>query len=261
MSAHIGASIDGKRDTSATTCTPGTHPKIRTKQVRQALVAALAALGCAILSPAPVSAATAFGGDRTDKRAIWYKPTGAEANRCEGNDNDTQRQLGCVIGIMQSSGASPQAIVFTRRLAAQTGNIGYLSKLTNYGPLALGTVEWPFMENTNAHSDSDFYILNGRPALVAGSTGCADNDPSLASNPSFQRLKRQHPNIMTWEGTVFVSERPLPDGGERFVFSCPLGEYHAAAGEWKAIFALDFDVGENFIGHRLLRISADRAGP
>ena len=197
--------------------------------------------------------------DKVDARAIWSRPHAANTSRCEGSDNNAHRQLACVAGEMASRGASAEAVAFTRRLAALTGQVGYLSKLRSYGQLALATVEWPFMENTNAHSDSDDYIVNGTPRIVAGSTGCADNDSSLIGSAAYRRLRRVHPDVTTWEGTEFVGESALPGGGERFVFSCPLGGYHAEAGRWNAIFALDFDVAGTFVGHKLLRISEGRA--
>jgi hypothetical protein len=193
--------------------------------------------------------------DGIDARAIWHEPAKVDATRCEGNDNDTRRQLACVVGIMKQSGAAEEAIAFTRRLAAQAREVGYISKLKEFGSVSLATVEWPFRRNTNAHSDIDFYILNGSPSLVGGSSGCADNDRSLVDSPDFKRLKRQHPDITTWEGTEFVGESILRGDGERFVFSCPLGESHADAGHWNAYFALDFNARGRLLGHTLLRIS------
>lgn len=204
-----------------------------------------------------VAFASDLTSERVDARAIWVVPHSVNPDKCEGNDSDLRHQVACVARLMNQSGASRQAVDFTRRLAAQTKNIGYLSKLRSFGPLALGTVEWPFMQNTNAHSDSGDYILNGNPEFISGTAGCADNDPSFLSSPAFQRLKHRHPNISTWEGTSFVSESALADGGASFVFSCPLGEFHAEAGRWNALIALDFDASGKFLGHKLIRISGE----
>ncbi|HLY05704.1 MAG TPA: hypothetical protein VKR31_08155 [Rhizomicrobium sp.] len=193
---------------------------------------------------------------RIDSRAIWIEPHGVDTGQCDSTDDALQRQLTCVLGKMQQAHASPEALAFTRWYAATSQDIGYVSKIRNYGPVSLATVELPLRRRTNAHTDSAFELVNGTPNPVHGDTGCSENDASLLASRDFQRLKEGRPNLTTWEGTDFVSAAMLPGGVQRFVFSCPLGEYHAAAGQWLAWFALDFDAGGHFLGHRLLKISA-----
>lgn len=207
----------------------------------------LAAQFAAAASPSPVG--------KIDSRAIWTEPRGVDTSRCDGSDNSPGRQLACVLDMMRQAHAAPEALAFTRWYAATVKDIGYVSKLREYGSISLATVELPLRRKTNAHTDSAFEIVNGAPNPVHGNTGCSDSDAALEASRVFQRLKQQNPNLATWEGTGFVKETGLPGGAQRFVFSCPLGEYHAAAGEWLAFFGLDFDAKGRFLGHRLLKIS------
>lgn len=213
------------------------------------LLAVAFAQAAAVDSPPPVPIG------KIDARAIWTEPRGVDTSRCDNPDNVLRRQLDCVLNLMRHAHASPEALAFTRWYASVKQDIGYVTKIRVYGPVSLATVALPLRRNTNAHTDSAFEILNGTPNPVHGDTGCSDNDAQLLASRDFQRLEKQHPNISTWEGTGFANATTLPGGVQRFVFSCPLGDYHAAAGSWFAFFALDFDRRGKFLGHRVLRIS------
>lgn len=193
---------------------------------------------------------------RIDSHAVWTEPRGVDTSRCDNPDSVLQRQLACVLDKMRQAHASPEALAFTRWYATISRDIGYVSKLEVYGRVSLATVELPLRRSTNAHTDSAFEIVNGTPNPVHGDTGCSDTDAQLLASRVFQRLKKNHPELSTWEGTEFANATMLPGGVQRFVFSCPLGEYHAAAGQWLAFFALDFGERGKFLGHRLLKISA-----
>jgi hypothetical protein len=194
---------------------------------------------------------------RVGARALWHEPAGAGTTNCEGRDNDVRRQLHCVIVIMKQSGATGRAVEFTRRFSAKLGEICFLSNLQSFGPVALATVAVPFRRNTNAHTDSEFAIVNGDPGFIR----VDDNEAVrsvLAGSPAFLQLKSKHPNIDIWEGTVFEGTHGLPGGGHQFVFSYPLGEYHAEAGRWNASVAFDFAPGGAFAGRKVLTITGQR---
>lgn len=212
-----------------------------------------------LLSALPWAAAqTPWPIGKIDARAIWTEPRGGDTSRCDSAGDALPRQLACILQMMRRARAASEAIAFTRWYAATSRDVGYLSKLRAYGPVSLATVELPLRRDTNAHTDRTFEIVNGIPNPVRGDVGCSDTDPSLHASRDFRRLKQHHPDLTTWEGTDFVNATMLPGGVQRFVFSCPLGEYHAAAGQWLAFFTLDFDAGGKFLGHRLLKISAAR---
>jgi hypothetical protein len=194
---------------------------------------------------------------RVGARAIWREPAGAGTANCEGRDNDVRRQLHCVIVIMKQSGATERAVEFTQRFFAQLGEVCFLSNLQPFGPVALATIALPFRRNTNAHIDSEFAVVNGDPGFVR----VDDNEAvrsALAGSPAFLQLKRKHPNIDIWEGTVFTGAHGLSAGGYRLVFSYPLGEYHAEAGRWNASVAFDFAPGGSFAGRKVLVITGPR---
>lgn len=232
------------------------HPSLRGLEMLGKAVACATLMAITFLSVMQPAQAEPSRVGRIDFRAVWTEPHGVDASRCDSPDASPPRQLACVLDMMRQGHATAEALAFTRWYAATANDIGYVSKLRDYGSTALATVELPLRRRTNAHTDSAFEILNGTPNPVHGDTGCADDDASLLASTDFQRLKQRHPNLSTWEGTDFVTEAALPGGAQRFVFSCPLGEYHAAAGQWLAFFALDFDAKGRFLGHRLLKISA-----
>ena len=195
--------------------------------------------------------------DRPGARAIWREPSGAGAQNCEGRTNDTGRQLACVIGIMKASDATAETVEYARRFSAQFGEICYLSNLQSFGPVSLATLALPFRRNTNAHTDNEYAIVNGDPPFIRVDDNGAVRS-ALAENPAWSQLKRKHPNIDIWEGTIFVGAHGLPGGFYRLVFSYPLGEYHAEAGRWNASVAFDFTPGGRFVARKLIEISGPR---
>lgn len=211
------------------------------------IVAALGLTGSAAAEPAA----------GLDVRAAWHEPAGAGTVNCEGQDNNVQRQLGCVVKIMKATGATPGAIGFARRCPALFGEICFISNLHSFGPLALVTVALPFRRNTNAHADSEFAIANGLPSFIRIDDRNALQS-AFANNPAWLRLARKHPNMDIWEGTTFTGEHAMPGGAWRFVFSYPLGTYHAEAGRWNAAVAFTFAPDGTFAGRELLAITGPR---
>ena len=192
--------------------------------------------------------------DKLGARAVWREPAGAGTSNCEGRNNDFHRQLGCVARIMKSSGATAEAIEFAQRYSTQSDEICYLSKLQPFGPVSLATLALPFRRNTNAHTDNEYAIVNGAPSFIrVDDTGAVQS--ALADRPVWLRLKREHPDIDVWEGTVFAGGGSRAGGGYRLVFSYPLGTYHAEAGRWNASIAFDFAADGTFYGRRLLAIT------
>jgi len=194
---------------------------------------------------------------RLGARAIWREPAGAGTPACEGGDNDLRRQLRCVFDIMKSSGATKRAIEFARRCSAELGDVCYLSNLRSFGTVSLATLALSFRRNTNAHTDSEYAIVNGDPSFIR-----VDDKEGVQSalnkSPAWLQLKRKHPNIDIWEGTTFVGAHMLPGGGCRLAFSYPLGTYHAEAGRWNASVAFDFGAGGAFAGRKFLQITGPR---
>lgn len=210
-----------------------------------------------VVAAAMPGAGTAQPPAALNMRAMWHEPAGAGTPNCEGRDDNVQRQLGCVVKLMKASGATPRAIGFARRCQVLFGEICFISNLQPFGPLALATIALPFRRNTNAHTDSEYAIANGAPDFIR----VDDRDAlqtALASNPAWLRLIRKHSNIDVWEGTAFSGAHAMPDGGWRFLFSYPLGTYHAEAGRWNASVAFDFAPGGRFAGRKLLAITGPR---
>jgi hypothetical protein len=177
-------------------------------------------------TPAP-SANGQFGPE-----AVWNAPTPNGLTQFEDCFNQAGSKLDCVISVMQTSGARPQAIEFTRLLQGQ----GFMTAFTEDGTVDLAMVMYP-----GRMSDSVQYVLvNGTPPLVLAEDVWKID---ITRAGDYMNLAEKYPQVMIWASTDrFDHVEKTPDGGQRFVFSYPLvNGCHACAVVGHALVAFDFN--------------------
>ena len=167
---------------------------------------------------------------RVGPEAVWNPPRDVFlmiGRECGG------KSAGCLPGLMDQSGASTQAIEFSRSLHGE----GYLEAFRTMGRVDLGTIAYPFRANDNEVPA----LINGKPPVVDVQSSAASL--VLAGDPYYDAILRKHPHA-GWLGDTptFKKMETLPPGGQRFVFSFALQDgCHACAILGKTWFAMDFD--------------------
>ncbi|MBA4396564.1 MAG: hypothetical protein C0394_04165 [Syntrophus sp. (in: bacteria)] len=151
----------------------------------------------------------------------------------------------CFIDGMQKSGASPQAVAFTKSI----GNLGYMQALRKLGPVDIALVVYPFRANEN----QGFLLINGNPPQIDVDDLSLLSPEGLKKDPRYNRLKRKYPALMLWPGDRSDRDYPLPetrpDGGQRFTVRYRLlNGCHACELAGYAGYAFEFDKTGQFLG-------------
>lgn len=201
-------------------------------------------------------------GDYEEVKALQLsEPIGPEAvwNSDEQSQKKLHEECGslagpvdrCFISFMEKSGATPQAVAFTKL----TDMRGYLRGFRKTGAVDIAYVAYPFRANENY----GYLLVNGDPAMVDVDNLNALPKEQLESNKAYVKLAAKYQDIAIWPGDRFTTERPtmegLPDGGQRFVVEYRLTNFcHACEVIGKARFGFDFDPKGKFLGIKALQV-------
>jgi uncharacterized protein YecT (DUF1311 family) len=200
--------------------------------------------------PAASPAPTPIGSDPASHfgpTAIWNPPD-IVRQRIQSDCMPAQGPAAlttCVTGIMQETGASADAIRFTRLLRGE----GYMTDFRQAGNLGIATTFYPFRANDN----DSVCIVNGSPALVDPDQLSANID--IRNDALYPSLAAKYPQVMSWPHAAFKEARATANG-EQLVFGMVLlNGCHACEVAGAATVALDFDGLGRLLGTRLLGLS------
>ncbi len=163
--------------------------------------------------------------------------------------------INCVLDYMKKSGASEEAIKFSREINDKLfGVTGYLEKFEEKGLIDLGFVMLPGRANTNGA----YVLLNGSQPLISTEPD-PEYEPDITRDPNYPSLKQQYPNLIFWTAQAsFISAQAKADGGQRFIFSYNLlNGGHAGEVLGTGEVAFDFDRYGVFKGTKLLKLVPD----
>ena len=157
----------------------------------------------------------------------------------------------CFVAQMQKSGASPQAVAFTKL----TENMGYLRDFREAGRVDVAYVNYPFRANEN----QGCLLVNGDPPVIdVDDTSAIPND-DLVKNAQYAELTRKYPAVTIFpgdrNGTAYPSAERLADSGQRFVVTYRLlNGCHACERIGDVSFAFDFDRTGKFLGRKFVAV-------
>jgi hypothetical protein len=162
-----------------------------------------------------------------------------------GKSGSYSNSIDCVIALMKSSGASMQAIEFTRNLQG----IAFMSSFKEYGIVDLAEITYPPRANNNV----EYILVNGNPQIVYVEDGYKV-DVTLDSN--YPALQQKYPNIQIEGGeNSFINMESPSQGGQQFIFSFALVDgCHACQTDKSAYIAFDFNSTGQFESMKLMYI-------
>lgn len=158
----------------------------------------------------------------------------------------------CFAAQMQKSGATPEAVRFTKL----TDNTGYMRDFREAGRVDVAYVDYPFRANEN----QGCLLVNGSPAMIDVDNLSVMPQSDLAKDPRYAALAKKYPNITVFpgdrSGTAYPAAEKLPGGGQRFVVGYRLVDgCHACARVGSAKFAFDFDRAGKLLGAKVVGVS------
>jgi len=168
--------------------------------------------------------------------SVW-EPLLDEATLARLHECGGDRPSECVTAIMQSSGASSQAIEFFKMTR------WFLSDFQEMGTVDLGRIVDPWRANDNVQ----YAFLNGSPLVVYPEEEV--RPAAIELDPNYDALVPSFPNLSLWPGdSVFEVLGVSEQGGQRFVleFSLVDGCHACGTGHFARVafdFALDGTYG------------------
>ncbi|WP_157745182.1 hypothetical protein [Luteimonas chenhongjianii] len=208
----------------------------------------MARLACALLlcaltaCQAPAVVPEASGTFTTtpplDADAVWS----GTAEACRG---DLGPVVDCLRATMEATGASPEALAASARMA-EDGEAGYIARWQTIDGVDVATTEFPFRANTN----------QGTWLIDASRRICdVDADPFAAADSDRQDIadfRAAHPDAMLFAPAHLEGTQPLDGGGVRLVFATPMRSCHACADVATLRVGYDFDDARRFTGRRVI---------
>lgn len=196
--------------------------------------------------------------------AVWIPSADALAvirKKC-GEAADPTQQENCSLDEMETAGASPEAIAFSKRVA----NIGviYMRAFREVERVDIAYIEYAF----RANELDGVFLVNGDPSPIDVDDEDLIPKAKLQGNGSYAALAQQYPNVSLWPGDRFDAKTPALSnsgwGTQTFLVHYVLRDgCHACAQIGTAIVAFDFDNQGKFEGTRITSVvsSKDSAAP
>ena len=190
------------------------------------------------VEPASILTSSGFGPE-----AVWN--IDGNISKYQNCFNDPSTSIDCVMTLMQSSGASSQAIAFTAMLQG----ISFMSSFKEFGVVDLAEITYPSRANNNV----EYVLLNGNPQIIYIEDGYKVD---LTHDSNYSVLQQKYPNIQIEGGeNNFINMEQISQGGQQFIFSFALVDgCHACQTDKFAYIAFEFEGTGQFEGMRLMYI-------
>ena len=166
----------------------------------------------------------------------------------------------CFITQMSASGASPEAIAFTRTYAEQNG--GTIAFLQGFRPVDLVDVGYAYFP-AGADFSQRWLLLNGTPAIIDVDDLSRLPQADMEKDPAFGALRKRYPKVTLFDGNRSSESVPEmqtgSDGTQEFTIDYPLKDHcRACATLGTARFSFDFDPTGRLVAVKFLSVTTTR---
>jgi WD40 repeat protein len=179
------------------------------------------------------------------KNSVWSPKTNETATAVQ-ECLFTADIKSCMQGIMEQTGASPEAI----QLMQYFEGLAYLDDFVEVGRVDIGSIFYPFWPNGNIQT----LLVNGDPRIVHTDNFVDVNN--VCSSESADLFDRYPDAFADFVSSRYEYYHDLPGGGQRFVFSYPIMDgCRACPVVGYAFVAYDFSDLGYFLSPRVLTVS------
>ena len=213
-----------------------------------ALLISTVAFAQAPPSQTPLQPGTIMG--RLTATSVWQMPSTFLAAAHTACDSAPPTNFAeCFISQMGKAGAPPAAVMFTRMLHRQSGDVGIMSGFNAVGPVDVAFIVYPLRANTN----NGILFVNGTPKIVNGEDLKLLDQKAMQQSPQFQNTVAQFPKTSLWpgdrDGTTWPNANTNSEGGKSFTLGYPLlNGCHACEKVGTAEFNWKFGPTGKFLG-------------
>lgn len=193
-----------------------------------------------------------------EKSAVWKPgPTFLETLHARCDTLAFPRLGKCLASLMKESGASPEALAFTRCMGKEAWLRAFLEK----GRVDVAYLTYPFRANEN----QGILLVNGDPSPIDVDNLDLLTQAELKQDIIYGELAKRYPDISLWQGDRYGMETPVvePLAKKRLRFYVGYllrNGCHACEKIGSAIFAFDFDAEGKYLGDRLMMVTDTTQG-
>jgi hypothetical protein len=153
---------------------------------------------------------------------------------------------GCFLSEMQSAGASPEALAFSKSFAEN--GVAFARAFRKVGPVDVAYIEYAF----RANEFDGVLLVNGQPPIIDVDNEKFVSPENFSKDSAYAALAKKYPHISIWPGDRYHSNKPVVkhlESGKAFVVDYLLRDgCHACAQVGTASLRFDFDKQGKFIG-------------
>jgi predicted secreted protein len=204
-------------------------------------------------APRPQTPAKPSSGSkaRVTPAAVWNPSAEVlAAIRAKCGERDPAPIETCFLSEMESAGASPEAIAFSKSLAS--GGVVYLRAFRKVARVDVAYIQYAF----RANELEGVLLVNGDPSPIDVDDESQYPVTELQKYPSYAAIADKFPNVSLWPADRANPQLPKPDatgwGTQSFLVDYILRDgCHACAQIGTATFAFTFDAQGKFQGARV----------
>lgn len=180
--------------------------------------------------------------------AVWNPtPQILSAIREKCGEGDPSGLNSCFLSEMQSAGASPQAIAFTKSIAGS--GLARVRAFRKADLVDIAYIEYAF----RANELDGVLLVNGDPSIIDVDSGEFASQANFSKDPTYAALAKKYPHVSIWPGDRYHTTKPtirhLASGGQSFVVDYVLRDgCHACAQIGTASLTFGFDEHGRFSG-------------
>jgi hypothetical protein len=176
---------------------------------------------------------------------VWDAPDEA-IQRIRDQCASAVNQRACFISIMKNSGASLQAIAFTRQFKK---GVGYLKSFNRQGPVDIAKIVCPLIPNSNEAT----FLVNGKPSMIDVSELTYLSRIDIRKDKLYSTLKKKDKDIRIWpDDTIEPVVQPGINDRTEVEIKFPLKSCPTCQILGYAVVVYDFDHTGRFLGVRLI---------
>lgn len=211
------------------------------------LFAVSVCLGCVCSLAQKPADSTQASGQPVSSAAVWNpSPQILSAIREKCGRGDPGGVNGCFLSQMQSAGASPEALAFSKSFA--DNGAAFVRAFRNVGPVDVAYVEYAL----RANEFDGVLLVNGQPPIINVDSGKFASQENFSKDPTYAALAKKYSHISIWPGDRYHTSQPVVkhlESGKAFVVDYLLRDgCHACAQIGTASLSFDFDKQGKFIG-------------
>ncbi|HXN71904.1 MAG TPA: hypothetical protein VN861_05040 [Candidatus Acidoferrales bacterium] len=144
-----------------------------------------------------------ISGQHVGSAVVWNpSPQILSAIREKCGRDDSSAPNDCFLSEMQSQGASPQAVAFSKAFSEK--GTAYVRAFRKVGVVDIAYIEYAF----RANELNGVLLVNGEPSIINVDSEGFVSKENFLKDPAYSALAKKYPQISIWPGDRYHASNP-----------------------------------------------------